>query len=77
MRKIVLSGVAALGFLAIGMTVIGQPAPFRQADADGSGADVRVTRHTMVAMIDTNHGAKPLLVADARTAGLARSLLVA
>jgi len=77
MRKFVLSGVAALGFLAVGMTVMGQPAAFRQADAEGSGADVRVTRHNLVAMVDTNHTKRPLLVADARTASLARSLLVA
>ena len=76
MRKIILSGGAAIGLLAVGMTVIGQPAAFRLA-ADGSGADVRVTRHNLVAMADTDHTSRPLLVADARTASLARSLLVA
>jgi hypothetical protein len=64
MRKIVLSGVAALGFLAIGMTVVvPHVSSIRQADADGSGADVRMTRHSLVAMIDTNQGRRPLLVA--------------
>lgn len=63
MRKFVLSGVAALGFLAIGLTVLGHPAIVRQADADGSGADVRATRHNLVAMIDTNRTGRPLLVA--------------
>jgi len=45
------------------MTVIGQPATFRQAEAGGSGADVRVTRHNLVAIIDTNHVRRPLLAA--------------
>ncbi len=62
MRKFVVSAVAALGFLAIGMTVFAQPVAVRTA-AEGSGADVRMTRHTMVAMIDTNHNTRPLLVA--------------
>ncbi len=63
MRKIVLSGVAALGFLAIGLTVFGHAGSTRLADADGSGADVSVTRRNLVAMIDTNRNTRPLLVA--------------
>ncbi len=63
MRKIVLSGVAALGFLAIGLTVFGHTGSARLADADGSGADVRVTRHNLVAMVEANRTDRPLLVA--------------
>ncbi len=62
MRKMVLSGVAVLGFLAIGLTVFGHGGGFRQADAEGSGADVRVTRHDLVAMADARQS-RPLLVA--------------
>ncbi len=76
MRKFVLSGVAVLGLLAIGLTVLGHPSSFRQADADGSGADVRVTRHNLVAMVAADPDAKPMLVADARSASLTRSVLV-
>ncbi len=62
MRKIVLSGVAVLGFLAIGLTVFGHAGGARLADAEGSGADVRVTRHNLVAMVDARQS-RPLLVA--------------
>ena len=62
MRKLVLSGVTALGFLAVGLAVFGHAGSFRQADAQGSGADVGVIRQNLVAMIDTSHG-RPLLVA--------------
>jgi hypothetical protein len=62
MRKIVLSGVAAFGFLAIGLTVFGHAGGARLADAEGSGADVRVTRHNLVAMVDARQS-RPLLVA--------------
>jgi hypothetical protein len=62
MRKIVLSGVAAVGLLAIGLTVFGHAVGFSQADAEGSGADVRVTRHNPVAMADARQS-RPLLVA--------------
>jgi hypothetical protein len=57
MRKIFLSGVAALGLLAIGMAAAG-PAAVRLADADGSGADARMTRHTLVAMTDLNYAGR-------------------
>ncbi len=63
MRKIVRTGVAALGFFAIGLTVFGHPGNFRLADADGSGADVRVTRHNLVAMVDHSRAGRPMLVA--------------
>jgi hypothetical protein len=63
MRKMVLSGVAAFGFLAMGLTVFGHGGGARLADADGSGADVRVTRHNLVAMVDTSRTTRPLLVA--------------
>lgn len=63
MRKMVVSGVAALGFLAIGLTVFGHAGNGRVADAEGSGADVRVTRHNLVAMIDISRSTRPLLVA--------------
>jgi hypothetical protein len=69
MRKIVLTSVAALGFLAIGLTLMGTAASFRpaasfrQADADGSGADVRMNRHNLVAMTDGAGHGRPLLVA--------------
>jgi hypothetical protein len=63
MRKIVLSGVAALGFLAIGMAAMPHGSPIRQAQADGIGADVRITRHSALAMIDTNGSRRPMLVA--------------
>jgi len=69
MRKIILTGVAAIGFLAIGLTVLGHPAMIRQADADGSGADVRMTRHDLVALTDPARS-RPLFVADtARSTG--------
>ena len=69
MRKFVLSAVAALGFLAIGLTVLGHPAMIRQADADGSGADVRMTRHHLVALTDPARS-RPLFVDDtARSTG--------
>jgi hypothetical protein len=63
MRKMVLSGVAAFGFLAMGLTVFGQAGAARLADAEGSGADVRVTRHNLVAMVEANRTDRPLLVA--------------
>ncbi len=63
MRKMVLSGVAAFGFLAIGLTVFGHAGSARLADAEGSGADVRVTRNSLVAMINTSRTTRPLLVA--------------
>ena len=68
MRKIILSGVAAIGFLAVGMTVMGHPASYRQADAEGSGADIRMARHTMVAMQDVDRP-RIELVADAEGSG--------
>ncbi len=63
MRKIVLSGVAAFGFLAIGLTVFGHAGSTRLADAEGSGVDVRMTRQTLVAMVEANRTDRPLLVA--------------
>ncbi len=73
MHKIVLAGVATLGFLAIGMAVVPHASAIRQAQADGNGADVRITRHSALAMIDTNGSRRPMLVAinlapQARTA---------
>jgi hypothetical protein len=62
MRKMVLSGVAALGFLAIGLSVFAQPAGFCLASGEGSGSGVRVERPNLVAMVDTRQ-ARPLLVA--------------
>ncbi len=57
MRKLVLATAASFGLLAVSMAVHGHAARLRQADAEGSGADVVVTRHTtvaqdMVGMID-------------------------
>jgi hypothetical protein len=49
MRKSILAGAAALGFLAIALAVTA-PALTRQADSEGSGADVRANRHMVVAM---------------------------
>jgi hypothetical protein len=63
MRKIILSSIAAFGFLANGLTVFGHTSAFRQADAEGSGADVRVTRHNLVAMVANSHTGRPMLVA--------------
>jgi len=51
MRKIVLFGMAALGFLAVGMTVLGQPAGGANGQANLS------------AMVDGNRTGRPLLVA--------------
>jgi hypothetical protein len=76
MRKIIIAGVAALGLLAVGFTVMGHPASYRQAEADGSGADVRMTRPALTAMIGTDRSSRPLLVAYIQSAGLAHSLLV-
>jgi len=63
MRKIVVAGAAALGFLAVAMTVMGHPASFNQAGAEGSGADVRMTRHSLFALTDVDNSRRPLLVA--------------
>jgi hypothetical protein len=76
MRKIVIAGVAALGLLAVGFTVMGHPASYNQADAEGSGADVRITGRGVMAMIDTDQGGRPALAAYVQSASLARSLLV-
>jgi hypothetical protein len=76
MRKMFIAGVAAIGLLAVGFTVMGHPASYNQADAVGSGADVRATGHNLIAMIDTDHSTRPVLVAYVRSASLARSLLV-
>jgi hypothetical protein len=77
MRKIVIAGVAALGLLAVGFTAMGQPASANQAAAQGSGADIGVARHSLMAMIGTDRSTRPLLVADAQFSGLAaRSVLV-
>jgi hypothetical protein len=63
MRKIVVASVAALGFLAVGFTVMGHPASYNQADAEGSGADIRTPRNALLAMIGTDRATRPLLVA--------------
>jgi hypothetical protein len=75
MRKIVIAGVAALGLLAVGFTVMGHPASYNQADAEGSGVDVRATGHSLMAMIDTDHRTRPVLVSYVQTSKLARLLV--
>jgi hypothetical protein len=75
MRKIVIAGVAALGLLAVGLTVMGHTASYNQAQTE-RGTDVRVTRRSPLAMIDTDQTSRPVLAANVRSAGLARSLLV-
>ncbi len=76
MRKIVLTGFAALGLLMVGLTASVHTTSIRQAEA-GAGS-VQVSRQSVLAMAETNHNrAQSLLVADSRTASLARSLLVA
>ncbi len=78
MRKIVLTGVAALGLFMVGLTASVHTTSLRQADAEGGAATSPVSRHSVMAMAATNHNrAQSLLVADTRTASLARSLLVA
>jgi hypothetical protein len=63
MRKIVLSGVAAFGFLAVGLTVLGHPGAVATAASDGSGADVRANHTNIVAMVEASRTDRPLLVA--------------
>ncbi len=62
MRKMVLSGATALGFLAIGLTVFSHAGAARLADTEGSGVDVRVSGRNL-AMINTDRTTRPLLVA--------------
>ena len=48
MHRLILSGIAALALLAIITGGRGQPAASRQTDAD-----IRIARHSVVAMTDT------------------------
>ena len=64
MRKTIISGVVALGLLAVATTVLGHPASFNQADAAGTGADLRVTRYNLIAVAEAGRAGRPLLVAD-------------
>ncbi len=76
MRKFVIAGVAALGFLTIGLTATGHAATFRPS-CDAEGAAGAMHRPDMVAMVKTDiENRAQLLLADAGYAALARSLLV-
>jgi hypothetical protein len=76
MRKTAIAGVAALGLLTVGFTVMGHPASYDQAKAEGGHAGVRVTRHSRLAMLAANQPRRKGLAADPQSASPARSLPV-
>ena len=81
MRKTAIAGVAALGLLAAGFTVMGHPASTNQARAEEGQAGTRVTHHSRMAMISTDRAGRKAMAADAQSASvqsasMARRLLV-
>jgi hypothetical protein len=73
MRKIIIASVTALGLIAVGMTLAPVSVRTIQAEAEGSGADVRA--NSRIAMID--HASAPVVLADTKLAFHATSLMVA
>jgi hypothetical protein len=71
MRKIIIA--TTLGLIAVGMTLAPVSVRTIQAEAEGSGTDVRA--NSRIAMID--HASTPVALADARLALHATNLMVA
>ena len=61
MRKSILAGLVALGLVVTGMTAMAS-AMTRQADAECSGVDVRVTHHVVLAAADNDRSRAPTCV---------------
>jgi hypothetical protein len=77
MRKFVITGVAALGFVTIGLTAMGHATTFQQTnDADGAAASGRMNRPDVVAMVKTDIANRAQLLIANGYAGLPHSLVV-
>ncbi len=75
MRRMMIAGVAVLGFLAVGLTM-GQATPFRPADADGAAAMGGMGRPDLVATVETGIAIRAEMLAANACRGLAHSPLV-
>jgi hypothetical protein len=62
MRKIALTAISIVGAFVIGVAVMHLSAATGSAEQHGGGTDGRGSRQNLLALVDTGHGGRPLLV---------------